>query len=265
MGDRMRILITGATSGIAYQLGRELAKRSHVVYFTTHTEKQLGTLKRKIREDGFSALCFKMDVTTSDIELVDQLEIDCLISHAGIGLGGSLLYMSIEHLKKNYEVNIFSSFRLIQRVYRNMEKQGKKGKIFVTSSMAAYLPFPFLGCYTSSKAAITMLCKTIRKELKYLKSDITISVIEPGAYHTGFNQVMIDNKDIYLDSDNMIYKHRDSINRLMRNMFCLLEKDDCFDLIRKVVVEIEKKHSKFMIRRPIFASVFLKIYFALFY
>ena len=50
---------------------------------------------------------FKMDITTDDIFLVDDLDIDCLINQAGIGLGDSILYMDIEVLRKNYEVNIF--------------------------------------------------------------------------------------------------------------------------------------------------------------
>lgn len=261
----MKILITGASSGIGYQLGVALSKRGHVVYMTVHTAKELDRLKEKLKEDFVEALSFKMDITTDDIRLVDHLDIDCLINHAGVGYGGSLLAMDIDVLRENYEVNVFSSFRLLRRVYQNMEKRHIKGKIFVTSSAAGYLPFPFLGCYTSSKASITMLCRTIKKELEYLKSDISISVIEPGAYHTGFNQVMIDNKSKFLDKDSFFYKKRISINRMQRHLFSLLEKDSYDDLVNKVVKEIEKEKPQFMIRRPIFLNVFLKLYFLFWY
>lgn len=261
----MRILITGATSGIGYLLGCSLAKRGHVVYMTTHTVKELYTLKEKLKEDGVEAICFKMDITTDDILLVDNINIDCLINHAGIGIGGSLLYMDIDSLRKNYEVNVFASFNLLKRVYRQMEKNNIKGKLIVTSSMAAYLPFPFLGCYTSSKAAITALCRTIKKELEYLKSDISISVIEPGAYRTGFNQVMIDNKNKYLEKDNVIYKNRESINKIQRNMFRILEKDDYSLLVSKIIDVVEGKDTKFLIREPWYARMFLKFYYLFFY
>ena len=99
---------------------------------------------------------FKMDITTDDIFLVDDLDIDCLINQAGIGLGDSILYMDIEVLRKNYEVNIFSSFSLLKRVYHNMVKRNVRGKIFVTSSVAGYLSFPFLGCYTSVKQQLVL-------------------------------------------------------------------------------------------------------------
>lgn len=261
----MRILITGATSGIGYKLGVELAKRGHIVYMCTHTVEELFYLREKLKRDNVKAISFKMDITTEDIYLVNNIKIDCLINHAGIGIGGSLLYMDVDFLRKNYEVNIFSSFKLLRLVYENMVKNKIDGKIFVTSSVAAYLPFPFLGCYTSSKAAITMLCRTIKEELKYLKSNICISIIEPGAYKTGFNQVMIDNKNKFMNKENPIYDNIESINKIQRNLFRLLEKDDYSDLVKKIIKEIEKKRSKFIIRRPLGLNIFMKFYYLFFY
>lgn len=256
----MRILITGATSGIAYKLGCELVKRKHTVYFTTHTVKELYNLKEKLKEDNIQALCFKMDITTDDILLVDKIKIDCLINHAGIGIGGSILHMDIGYLKENYDVNIFSSFKLLQRVYKNMENDKIKGKIFVTSSLAGYLPIPFLGLYTSSKAAISMLVKTIKSELQYLDSDIHISLIEPGAYKTGFNQVMIDNKSKYLNENNKIYDNLSFINRLQRNLFALIESENYDRLVYKIIKQIEADSSKFLIREPLLQRIFVKLY-----
>ena len=263
-GDIMRVLITGATSGIAYTLGAQLAKRGHTVYFTTHTVKQLHTLENKMKKDKISALAFKMDITTKDVELVDKLHIDCFINHAGVGYGGSLLYMDIDHLRENYETNLFSSFDLLKRVYHNMKKEKIPGKIFVMSSTAAYLPIPFLGCYTSSKAAVSMLVRTIKKELDYLKSDISISLIEPGAYQTGFNQVMIENKSEYLDPESVFYQDLDKINHYQKNLFAILEKEDWMDLVQAILKEIEREHPKFLIRRPWYMTLFLRFSFLFF-
>lgn len=257
----MRVLITGATSGIGYKVGCLLAKRGHTVYMSTHTDKELETLRKKLKEEKINALCFKMDINTDDILLVDKINIDCLINHVGVGIGGSVLYMDINNLEENYKTNVFSSFRLLKRVYHNMIKNNIKGKLMVMSSTAAYLPFPFLGCYTSSKAAISMLCRTIKEELKYLKSDMAISLIEPGAYSTGFNQVMIDNKNKYLEKNNVIYDNKDSINKIQRNLFRLLEKDDCSDLVLKIVKEVESRKPEFLIRKPKGMNLFLKLYF----
>lgn len=261
----MFVLVTGAYSGIGYKLGCSLAKRGHLVYMSVETEKQLKELRKKLEEEKIEAHAFKMDITTDDISLVDDLNIDCLINHAGVGLGGSVLDMDIDVLRKNYEVNVFSSFDLLKRIYHNMRERKVMGKIFVTSSVAAYLPFPFLGCYTSSKAAISALCRSIRKELEYLDSDITISIIEPGAYYTGFNQRMIESKNLYLDKKSLFYKNRNSINKLQKNLFRFMEKDSLDDLVEKVVAEVDSERAKFIIRRPWYISIFLKVYFLLFY
>ena len=257
----MRILITGAFSGIGYELGCALAKRGHNVYMTTETYEQLTIMRKKLKENNIVVQSYKMDITTDDVLLVDDLVIDCLVNQAGVGLGGSVLYMDVDVLRKNYEVNVFSSFNLLKRVYHNMVKRKIKGKFFVTSSVAGYLSFPFLGCYTSSKAAITSLCKSIRKELKYLDNGITISVIEPGAYYTGFNQRMIESKNKYLDKESLFYKDKNKINKKQQLFFRMIEKDDYSDLIKRVVYEIESDKPKFIIRVPEYISIFLKLYF----
>lgn len=262
----MKVLITGAASGIGFDLALELSKRNHTVYITVHTKKQLEQVQKKLKEMQLNILCFKMDIREKkDRKLIYTLNIDCLVNHAGIGNGGSLLYMDIGVLKDNYETNIFSSFSLLQEFYQMKKERGEKAKIFITSSVASMLPIPFLGCYTSSKAAISMLAFTLKEELKYLKdNDITISLIEPGAYKTGFNQVMIDNKDKFLRGDNKIYDNKDSINKIQRNMFTLIEKNCTKGLVKKIVREMESKSPSFKIRAPIMQGIFAK-FFLLFY
>lgn len=257
----MRVLITGAASGIGYEVGCELARRGHLVYFTTHTVEQLYHLREKLKREKIEGLCFKLDITTDDIFLVDKLKIDCLINHAAIGIGGSILHMDLEGLREVYEVNVFSSFRLLKRVYQNMEHDKIAGKIFITSSILSMMSLPFLGCYSSSKAAISNLAKTLKIELGYLRSNVQLSLIEPGAYHTGFNQVMIDNKSKYLEPDNKIYHEMSSVNRMQRNLFAILEKKEITGLVKKIVTEVEKDKSKFLIRVPWIQGFFAKLMF----
>lgn len=261
----MRILITGGAGGIAYALAKNLTERGHLVYLTTHTKEQCTMLKKRLVDEKLEMLCFKLDITNAeDRKLIDKIDFDCLINHAGIGIGGSLLEMDINGLKENYEVNIFSSFTLLKQVYKKWQNKKVKGKIFVTSSLAGVLPIPFLGCYTSSKAAISQLVFTIKKELEYLKSDITITLVEPGAYNTGFNQVMIDNKDKYLYKNSVFYQDRESINKLQRNMFCLIESKNIDKFVKKIVKQIESKNPKFRIRYPYLQVLFTKLYVILY-
>ena len=48
----MKILITGATSGIGYNLAKELIKRRHIVYITVHHNKEIKLVRRKLKKDN---------------------------------------------------------------------------------------------------------------------------------------------------------------------------------------------------------------------
>lgn len=261
----MNVLITGAYSGLGYSLGCDLARRGHTVYMTVETDEQLLKLRMKLKRDMIEAFCFRLNIITDDVWEVDRIDVDCLINNAAVGIGGSVLYMDINDFRNNYEVNVFSSFALLKRVYHNMVKRGKKGKLIVMSSAAAYLSFPFLGCYTSSKVSISALCKCLKKELKYLNNGISITLVEPGAYHTGFNQIMIENKGCFLNKASLFYKDRDKINKIQKFLFRVIEKDDWSDLVEKIVYEIEKDNPKFIIRKPWYLSFALKLYFLFWY
>lgn len=257
----MRILIIGGAGGIAYNTAKKFAMNNHLVYLCVHTTEQLETIKKRLKDESLLMHVFKLDILNKqDLTLLDKIEYDVLWIHAGIGIGGSLLAMSVDNLKKNYEVNVFGIIRTLKKAYYRMEKNKIKGHIFVTSSVSRTLPFPFLGCYTSSRASLSMLVHTLNQEMKFLKSNITISLIELGAYHTGFNQVMIDNKEQYLDKNSLFYKRRHSINRLQRNIFRLIESDNIDKLSDYLVKNMTKKNPKFLLRYPKRQALFVKMF-----
>lgn len=261
----MKILIVGGTSNIGYLLAKKLYYKGHKIYIGVHHKKQISpVINRLIKEK----LCFT--VLQFDIESIDDrnkiknINPDCLIVHSSVGYGGSLLEMNMDVVRQNYEINVFSCFSLIQEFYKMKKNTNNKTKIFITSSIAGYFPMPFLGSYSSTKASITNICKALKYELKYINPNITLSVVEPGCYHTGFNQVMIDNIEINSTKSSKILDNISNINRIERNIFRLIEKDDYNDLVNKIVKEIEKENPKFIIRRPILQMLLLKIYLLLF-
>ena len=212
----MKVLITGARSGIAYATFNKLIKRGHEVILCVHTKNQENSLKEKVKIYGDRVQVYKLDITNKhDLELLSTLSYDVLWAHAGVGYGGSLLAMDIDVLRNNYEVNVFGTMEVVKRGYNNFCNNKKIGKIFVTSSLTSMLVLPYLSCYTSSKAALSILVKTLNIELKKINKNITISLIEPGAYKTGFNEVMIDNKDKFLE--NRYEQIKESIKDIIRN------------------------------------------------
>ena len=259
----MNILITGGRSNIAYELAMILS-RKHKIFLTTHTEKQCEKLKDKLKSNH-NIECFKLDITSKeDRQKVNKLDIDCLVNHAGIGIGGSIVDMNINDLRYNFEVNVFSSFELLKLVYHKFLREHKKGKIFVMSSLASITPIMMLGSYCATKSAISMLTSTLHQELKIINSDISISIIEPGAYHTGFNQVMIYNKDKYLNKNSIFYKEKELFTKYQELMFKLVEKRKLDTIVNKIAKEVDSDRPKFKIRAPLGQVFLAKLYMLIF-
>lgn len=257
-GGQMRILITGASSGIGYQVGKILASHGHLVYMTCHTVKEVFHLREKLERDGVSAICFKIDLLTDDIDIVDHLDIDCLFNHAGVGCSGSILTMNEECLRDVFEVNFFRSFLLLKKTYHHMVEKKISGKIFVTSSLLGMFPIPFFGVYSSSKSAISQLVKTLQKEEEVFCHSISFCLVEPGAYATGFNQMMIDRGEKYVE--DFFYKKYLSIRSFQRKLFLLLESSNINGISKRIVKEIEHKKTKNILRIPWIQGFILKIY-----
>ena len=252
----MNILITGARSNIGYNLAKTLSLRGHIVYAGCKTLKEKVTLEEKLNYEKIIMFPIVLNLLDSDVD-IDKLDIDCLILHASIGNGGSILELSNERFNEVIDVNIKGNFRLLQKYLRYCYYHKRRGKVFITSSMAVFYPLPYLSTYTSSKLYLYQLANTLRLELLYQGLDISISLIMPGAYYTGFNDLMIDNKskDEYILKDKAIV-----MTKYQKMLFSLLENVDYSDLVKEAVREIENDKPKFIISRPLNQKIFTKIY-----
>ena len=263
-GGFMKILITGAASGIAFLTGITLKSRGHDVIMTTHTVEQLTTLNEKLQLLKLDITTFKLDINNKkDIKLLSDFEFDVLINHAGIGLGGSIIDINESEVENNFKTNFFSSYNLAKYFCNRLIKEKRKGKLIITSSIAGVVPIEFLGSYCSSKAAITMMARCLKKEVKLLSQDIDICVIEPGAYHTGFNQVMIDS--INIPSNSPFFDQESRIKNRLKFKFKLMEKKRINSIVSQIILAVEENNPRFIYSAPLLQTIFKKLYLLLFY
>lgn len=257
----MKILITGARSGIAFLTGITLASRNHFVYMTTHTKEEAQSLKEIVDSMGLKIIVFKLDITKEeDRKMINTLDIDVLINHAGMGVGGSVLDVPMEEIRKNFEVNFFSSYDIVRRVGNRMIKNKKDGKIIIMSSMSSVIPIPFMGSYCSTKSAISSMATSLRHELKTLKSNVKVILIEPGAYKTGFNQTIIDDIDRNLNNDSVFYDKKEEVIAFLKTMFNLIENRKLDTIVSKIIHAVESKNPKNKYREPILQRIFTRFY-----
>jgi NAD(P)-dependent dehydrogenase (short-subunit alcohol dehydrogenase family) len=178
------VLITGAGSGFGKMAAVMLAERGHTVIATTETDEQADELRAEHPELTVA----KLDITNSDdIASVDQWDIDVLIANAAMGQTGPLTVIPLDRLRQVFEVNVFGTFAICQRVARTM-KEKRSGRILVVSSIAGVRAGKGSGPYSMTKHAIQAMGGVMRNELAEFGVDV--ATINPGPYATGFNDRM---------------------------------------------------------------------------
>lgn len=258
-GDYMNILITGATSGIGFDTGVELIKRGHFVYFTVHRQLQVKTVVDKLKELDLleSASVFQLDVTNhEDRKLIYDLDVDCLVVNGAVGYGGSVLDIPLSSLKKNFDVNVFSNIKLIQMYCGHLFLEKKKGKVVVISSLAGVAPIPFLGSYCSTKASLSSLTTCLKKELGLITDDIKIKLIEPGIFNTGFNDVMIENRN-----DSIYFGDLEpGLTEIEKSIFNLVGHNSNKCAVKLIMRAIESCSNKLVYSGPFFQKWMARFY-----
>ena len=183
--SKKQVLITGSGTGIGRDTALRLAKRGHTVYATTHSEDQATSLN-SLGTPGVKA--FKLDITDgSDRLRAAGLPIDVLINNAAVGQSGSLAEVPIERVRATFETNLFATLAFTQIVVAGMIER-RQGTIIFISSLVGRVPAPFLMPYAMTKFALSAAADALRQELAELDCGVHVSVVEPGAYHTGFTR-----------------------------------------------------------------------------
>lgn len=255
----MKILITGAASGIGFDTGVELIKKGHFVYFTVHREQQVKTVVDKLKKLELleNVSIFKLDITNEkERKLIYDLDIDCLLSNSAVGYGGSVLDIPITSLEENFKVNVFSNIKLIQMYCGHLFLEKKKGKVVVMSSLAGIISIPFLGSYCATKASLISLTTCLKKELKLINDDIKIKLIEPGIFNTGFNDIMIENK-----KESKYFKALEpKLTETEKKLFQLIGHDNNKCIVKKIVTAIESDSNKLVYSAPFFQKLTVRFY-----
>jgi short-subunit dehydrogenase len=160
-----------------------LAQRGHHVIATTESNEQAESLRSAHPE----LEVHKIDITTSDVDLVRGFDIDVLLNNAGFGQTGPLADVPLDIVRRVFEVNVFGTLAVTQAALPAMVKRGN-GRIIIVSSIAGHIAGPAFGPYTMSKFALEGMGKTLRGEL--FGQGIDVCLLNPGPYNTGFNDRM---------------------------------------------------------------------------
>lgn len=188
----MKVLITGASSGIGKDIAREFAKREYNLVLVARNEEELKKLKQELEEKNK----IKVQILATDLSKVENCKeihkkvrnVDILINNAGFGDCGNFSKTSLEKEISMINTNIVAYHTLMKLYLIDMKEKGI-GKILNVASIAGFMPGPLMSTYYATKAYIVRISEGIREELKKEKSKIQISILCPGPVNTNFNKV----------------------------------------------------------------------------
>ncbi len=236
------ILITGAGSGIGRDAAYALMRRGHKVIASTHTDEQAQALKKGIDRWGLGMEVIKLDITLeSDREKIRDYDLDVLINNAGIGESGSLAEIPMDRLRQNFEVNVFSTIALTQIALQRMIEKNN-GTVLVVSSIAGRIPSAFISPYSMTKFALSGGIAALREEVGRVAPRVHVSLIEPGAYATGFNERMLAKKYEWMGERSYFYKLIPALKKEDDSWFERLEVNSTASIVRKIVQASESSH-----------------------
>jgi uncharacterized protein len=171
--DGKTILLTGASGGIGQQAARMLAVRGARLVLVARREARLDALAEELAEAGHEPpLVLAADLgdrgQAAGVAAQAQeagFEIDVLVNNAGASIQGlSWVAGDREAARAVFETNLWAPLALAAAVVPQMSARGH-GAIVNTGSMARVSPFPHLGHYSASRAALSALTQTMRLEL----------------------------------------------------------------------------------------------------
>ncbi|MBA3665730.1 MAG: SDR family oxidoreductase [Bacteroidetes bacterium] len=191
MNSNKTVLITGATSGIGFELARLFAKeRYNMILVSRDIEKLEETAIILTNEGASDIIIIAKDLAVwhaaaeiYEITRKRGIKIDVLVNDAGMGEFG---YFSDTDLEKELDIiqlNISSVVHLTKLYLRDMIK-GRGGKILQLASVAAYQPTPRLAVYAATKAFVLSFSDALGAELR--ETNVTVTTLIPGATDTDF-------------------------------------------------------------------------------
>jgi NAD(P)-dependent dehydrogenase (short-subunit alcohol dehydrogenase family) len=186
-------VVTGSSTGIGFETCLLFARNGILTYATMRDLTKADLIKNFAEKEKLPLKVIQMNVDKDDSvvrafkEICEDHErgmgIDILVNNAGFGLFGALEDQGIEHIKKQFETNLFGTIRTIQQVLPIMRNQ-RSGIIVNISSISGQIGFPASSVYVSTKFALEGLSESFAYEVE--PYGISVVLIEPGVINTNF-------------------------------------------------------------------------------
>lgn len=185
MSDRKLAIVTGASSGIGYELAR-FAVEDHHDLLICADEPEIDDAAEKLRRLGGTVQTMQVDLATRQgtdafWAAVGDQHIDVFFANAGQALGTAFHEQEWQAIHRLIMLNMVQTTTLLHRVGLRMQDQGH-GRILVTGSIGGFVAGPYDAVYNATKAYLDSLCYALQDEWK--DSPVTLTCLMPGPTDT---------------------------------------------------------------------------------
>jgi NAD(P)-dependent dehydrogenase (short-subunit alcohol dehydrogenase family) len=194
MGGRVEgkvALVTGGASGIGLGCAEKLAAEGAAVVISDLQDAKGEAAAAAIGQAGGNARYLPHDVADesawerviADVKAREG-RLDILVNNAGIGIGGSVLEMTLADWRRQTAVNLDGVFLGVKHAIPLMRASGQGGSIVNMSSVAGLKGSAILAGYCATKGGVRLFTKAVAMECANAKDGIRVNSVHPGIIET---------------------------------------------------------------------------------
>jgi NAD(P)-dependent dehydrogenase (short-subunit alcohol dehydrogenase family) len=184
-------LVTGASKGLGRAMAVALAKQGAHLILVARDKEKLEAVAREVVEAGSDADVFAADITKEDQVL--QLESDVSAKVGKVHLRKNITDFTLDEWRGVQDTNLTSVFLMCRSFVPHMKGSGY-GRILNMTSIMAHVSLPQRTAYSSTKAALLGLTKSLALEVATER--ITVNGISPGPFATEMNTAILQNPEL---------------------------------------------------------------------
>ena len=204
-------IVTGATSGIGFEVAKRLGQDGFTVVLNGIEDTEGAKKAAALQAEGISAEYVGFDVTNEDavnsnIQVIGEKygKIDVLVNNAG-GLGGRQRFeeMTTDFYRKVMALNLDSTFFASRAAIPFLKKGDHPTIINYTSNAGWNAGGPGAGIYGTSKAGVHAITRALAKDLA--EYNIRVNAVSPGTIDTPFHaQIKSTKPEVFASWKNNI-------------------------------------------------------------